>query len=130
MRGVDASLFFFWSARRGDAEIGERDLLAQEDEWRRFVVGDRAEGAVRTGQIGVVVSFTGREQVRNLALRAERGRSSGFRNHQGRGPGQAGYFLSELELLERRHVHVFRNRILKREIKAALRFGKPAEPAV
>jgi hypothetical protein len=91
----DMALLFFGSARRGDAELGERDLLAQEDEWRRVVIIECAEGAVRAGQIGVVVSFTGREQVRDLALRPECGRASRFRHHQSRGPGQTGHLLPE-----------------------------------
>src|SRR6185369_13634416 len=130
LRSVDASFFFFRGARRGDAEIRERDLLAEEDKWRRLVVIDRSERAVRAGEICVIVSFTGREQVRNLAFRAECGCASGFRDHQLRGPGQAVHFLSELELLECRYVRAFGNRILKRDVEAALRFGEPAEPAV
>ena len=61
MRGADATFFTFGFARRGDAEFSKRDLLAQEDEWRRLVVVECSERVVHTGEIGVVVSLTRRQ---------------------------------------------------------------------
>ena len=55
-----ATLFTFGRARRGDAEFSKRDLLAQEDEWRRLVVIECSESVVHAGEIGVVVSLARR----------------------------------------------------------------------
>ena len=130
LRGGHSSLFSFGCARRCDAEIGERHLLAEENQWRRLVVIDCSKSAVSAGEIGVVISFTGSQQIRNLTFRAERSGAPGFRDHQRRGPWQAVHLLSELELFEGRHIRALRNRILKRDVETSLRFSDPAEPAI
>jgi hypothetical protein len=130
LRGAHAALFAFRRACGGDAEFRERDLLAEEDEWRRLVVIECSESIVHTGQIGVVVGFTRRQEIWNFAFRTERGPAAGLGDHQWRGPGKAGHWLSELKLLERRKLNAFGYWILKGEIEPALCFGQPAEPTV
>src|SRR5689334_10949072 len=86
----------FRRARRRDAELRERDFVAEKNERRRFVVVERAEAAIRSGKIGVEISVAGREQIRDLALGAECGGAAGFRHHQRCGPGQTIDWLAEL----------------------------------
>ena len=96
MRRTDAPFFAFRRARGGDADFREGDFLAEKDERRRFVVIQRAERTISAGEIRVVVSFTRRQQVRNLAVCAERGGASGFRDDQRIGPRQTVDGLPEL----------------------------------
>ena len=130
MRSIDAPLFSLGGARGGDADFCKRDFVTEKDQRRCFVVVERAERTIGAGEIGVVVSFTGRQQVWNLAFGAASRGASGFGYHHRRGPWQTGHGLSELELFERRQLHTFGNLILKGEIEPALCFGQPAEPAV
>src|SRR6476659_8276969 len=102
MRGSNLSLLVFSCMSGGNTDFCERDLLAQENEWRSFVVIECSESAVCSRKISVEIRLTGSQQIRYLTFSAESCCTSGLGDHHRCRRGQSGNNLPELQLLKRR----------------------------